>query len=161
MDGIIIEAGNVFPPPCLSWWQVWLGLEEFKAFVVSDHCKLSTQKFILPFHESFQDCKCLVFMCTVNFFDRNPAGRHVSQFAPCPYIALISIQVLSVMTHTGSFLLKSTGFNIGNCLAIALMLWKHLSSNGVHWKVWLFCANPDNRVVYAVMSGMYSTRVLY
>ena len=94
----------------------------------------------------------------MNFFDRNPAGRHVSQLAPCPYIAPIPIQELSVMTHTGSFLLKSTGFNIGDCIAIALMLWKHLSSNGVHWEVQLFCADPDNRVVYAVMSGMYSAR---
>ena len=94
----------------------------------------------------------------VNFFDRNPAGRHVSQLAPCPYIAPIPIQELSVMTHTGSFLLKSTGFNIGDRIAIALMLWKHLSSNGVHWEVQLFRADPDNRVVYAVMSGMYSAR---
>ena len=94
----------------------------------------------------------------VNFFDRNPAGRHVSQLAPCPYIALIPVREPSVMTHTGSFLLKSTGFNIGDRIAIALMLWKHLSSNSVHWKVQLFCANPDNRVVYAVMSGMYNAR---
>ena len=27
------------------------------------------------------------------------------------------------MTHTGSFLLKSTSFNIGDRIAIALMLW--------------------------------------
>ena len=79
----------------------------------------------------------------MNFFDRNPAGWHVSQLAPCPYIAPIPIQELSVMTHTGSFLLKSTGFNIGDHIAIALMLWKHLSSSGVHWKVQLFCADPD------------------
>ena len=92
----------------------------------------------------------------MNFFDRNPAGQHVSQFVPCPYIALIPIQEPSVMTHTGSFLLKSTGFNIGDHIAIALMLWKHLSSNDVHWKVLLFCANPDNGVVYAVISGMYN-----
>ena len=62
------------------------------------------------------------------------------------------------MTHTGSFLLKSTGFNIGDHIAIALILSKHLSSNGVHRKVQLFCANPDNGVVYAVISGMYSAR---
>ena len=62
------------------------------------------------------------------------------------------------MTHTGSFLLKSTGFNIGYRIAIALMLWKHLSSSGVHWKVWLFCTDPDNGVVYAIISGMYSAR---
>ena len=98
----------------------------------------------------------------MNFFDRNPAGQHVSQFAPCPYTAPIPIREPSVMTHTGSFLLKSTGCNIGDCIAIALMLWKHLSSNGVHWKVQSFCANPDNGVVYAVMSGMYSAgQVLY
>ena len=84
----------------------------------------------------------------MNFFDINPAGRHVSQFAPCPYIAPIPVQELSVVTHTGSFLLKSIGFNIGDCIAITLMLWKHLSSNGVHWRVRLFCANPDNGVVY-------------
>ena len=94
----------------------------------------------------------------MNFFDRNPAGQHVSQFAPCPDIALIPIWEPSVMTHTGSFLLKSTGFNIGDRIAIALMLWKHLSSNSVHWKVQLFCADPDNNVVYAVMSGMYNAR---
>ena len=94
----------------------------------------------------------------MNLFDRNPAGRHVSQLAPCPYIALIPIQEPSVMTHTGSFLLKSTGFNIGDRIAIALMLWKHLSSNGVHWMVRLSCADPDNGVVYAIMSGMYSAR---
>ena len=94
----------------------------------------------------------------MNFFDRNPAGRHVSQFMPSPYIAPIPIQELSVMTHTGSFLLKSTGFNIGDHIAIALMFWKHLSSNGVHRKVQLFCANPDNSVVYAIISGMYSAR---
>ena len=58
----------------------------------------------------------------MNFFDRNPAGQHVSQFVPCPYIAPIPIQEPSVMTHTGSFLLKSTGFNIGDHVAIALML---------------------------------------
>ena len=63
------------------------------------------------------------------------------------------------MTHTGSFLLKSTGFNIGNCIAITLMLWNHLSSSGVHWKVWLFCADPDNGVVYAIISGMYSAGI--
>ena len=62
------------------------------------------------------------------------------------------------MTHTGSFLLKSTGFNIGDRIAITFMLWKHLSSNGVHWQVQLFCANPDNGVVYAIMSGMYNAR---
>ena len=71
----------------------------------------------------------------MNFFDRNPTGQHVSQFVPCPYITPIPIQYLSVMTHTGSFLLKSTGFNIGDCIAITLMLWKHVSSNSVHWKV--------------------------
>ena len=54
---------------------------------------------------------------------------------PCPYMTLIPVQEPSVMTHTGSFLLKSTGFNIGDRLAIALMLWKHLFSSGVHWKV--------------------------
>ena len=54
------------------------------------------------------------------------------------------------MTHTGSFLLKSTGFDIGDHIAIALMLWKHLYSSGVHWKVQLFCANPDYSAVYAV-----------
>ena len=54
----------------------------------------------------------------VNFFDRYPAGQHLSQFAPYPYIAPISIRELSVMTHTGSFLLKSTGFNIGDHIAI-------------------------------------------
>ena len=90
----------------------------------------------------------------MNFFDRNAAGRHVSQFAPCSYIALIPVREPSVMTYTGSFLLKSTGFNIGNHIAIALMLWKHLSSSSVHWKVQLFCANPDNSVVYAIISGM-------
>ena len=58
----------------------------------------------------------------MNFFDRNPAGQHVSQFAPCPYIALIPIWEPSVMTYTGAFLLKSTGFNIANHIAIALML---------------------------------------
>ena len=58
----------------------------------------------------------------MNFFDRNPAGWHMSQFAPCPYIALIPIWESTVMTHTGSFLLKSTGFNIGDHIAIALML---------------------------------------
>ena len=89
----------------------------------------------------------------MNFFDRNPAGQHVSQFAPCLYIALIPIQEPSVMTHTGSFLLTSTSFNIGDRTAITLMHWKHLSSNGVHWKVQLFCADPDNRVVYTIMSG--------
>ena len=94
----------------------------------------------------------------MNFFDRNPAGQHVSQFAPCPYIAPIPIQEPSVITHTGSLLLKSTGFNIGDRIAIALMLWKDLSRYGVHWKVWLFCAEPDNSVVYAVISGMYSVR---
>ena len=62
------------------------------------------------------------------------------------------------MTHTGSFLLKSTGFNIGDHVAITLMLWKHLSSRGVHWKVWLFCADPDNSVIYTIMSGMYSAK---
>ena len=30
--------------------------------------------------------------------------------------------------HTGSFFLKSTGFDIGDHVAIALMPWKHLSS---------------------------------
>ena len=65
MDGIVIEAGKIFLPPCLPQRQVWLGLEVFKTFVVSDHHKLSTQKFILPFHERFQDDKCLVFMCMV------------------------------------------------------------------------------------------------
>ena len=90
----------------------------------------------------------------MNFFDRNPTGQHVSQFVPCPYITPIPIQYLSVMTHTGSFLLKSTGFNIGDHIAIALMLWKHLSSNSVHWKVQLFCADLDNGVVYAIISGM-------
>ena len=69
-----------------------------------------------------------------------------------------AIQELSVMTRTGSFLLKSTGFNIGDCIAITLMLWKHLSSRGVHWKVQLFCADPDNGVVYTVIYGMYSAR---
>ena len=54
------------------------------------------------------------------------------------------------MTHTGSFLLKSTGFNIGNDIAIP--------SSGVHWKVRLFCADPDSGVVYAVISGIYSAR---
>ena len=58
----------------------------------------------------------------MNFFDRNPAGQHVSQFAPCLYIAPIPVRELSVMTHTGSFLLKSTGFHIGDRVAIALML---------------------------------------
>ena len=77
---------------------------------------------------------------------------------PWPYMALIPIWELSVMTHTGSFLLKSTGFNIGNHIAITLMLWKHLSSSSVHWKVWLFCTDPDYGVVYAVISGMYSAR---
>ena len=86
----------------------------------------------------------------MNFFDRNPAGEHVSQFVLCPYIAPIPIQEPSVMTHTGSFL-KSTGFNIGDRIAIALMLWKHLSSNSVHWKVQLFCADPDNGVVVKVI----------
>ena len=50
------------------------------------------------------------------------AGQHVSQFLPWPYMAPIPIQEPSVMTHTGSFLLKSTGFNIGDCIAITLML---------------------------------------
>ena len=58
----------------------------------------------------------------MNFFDRNPAGQHVSQFAPCLYIALIPVQEPSIMTYTGSFLSKSTGFNIGDRVAIALML---------------------------------------
>ena len=62
MDGIVIEVGKVFPPSCLPQQQVRLGLEVFKAFVVGDHHKLSTQKFVLPFHESFQDCKGLMFM---------------------------------------------------------------------------------------------------
>ena len=65
----------------------------------------------------------------MNFFDRNPAGQHVSQLSPCPYIMPIPIWELSVMTHTGSFLLKSTGFNIGDRIAIVLMVWKHLSSS--------------------------------
>ena len=94
----------------------------------------------------------------MNFFDRNPAGQHVSQLVPCPYIASIPIQEPSVMTHIGSFLLKSTGFNIGDRIAIALMLWKYLSNSGVHWKVWLFWADPDNGVVYTIMSGMYNAR---
>ena len=64
------------------------------------------------------------------------------------------------MTHTGSFLLKSTSFNIGDRIDIALMLWKHLSSSGVHWKVRLFCADPDNGVVYAIMSGMYNASIV-
>ena len=65
MDGIVIEVGKIFPPPCLPRQQVQLGLEVFKTFVVGDHCKLSAQKFILPFHESFQDRKCLMFVHTV------------------------------------------------------------------------------------------------
>ena len=44
---------------------------------------------------------------------------------------------LSVMTETGSFLLKSTGFSIGDLVANALRLSKHLSSSGVHWKALL------------------------
>ena len=95
----------------------------------------------------------------MNFFDRNPAGQHVSQFAPCLYIAPIPIQEPSVMTHTGSFLLKSTSFNIGDHVAITLMLLKHLSSNSVHWKVQLFCANPDNGVVYAIVVNDMSQTV--
>ena len=97
----------------------------------------------------------------MNFFDRTPAGQHVSQLLPCLYIAPIPIQEPSVMTHTGSFLLKSTGFNIGDHIAITLMLWKHLSTCGVHWKVRLFCGNPDNSVVYAIMSGMYCRVYIY
>ena len=62
------------------------------------------------------------------------------------------------MTYTGSFLLKFTGFNIGDHIVIALMLWKHLSSSGVHWKVQLFCTDPDNGVVYTIISGIYSAR---
>ena len=100
----------------------------------------------------------IVVHALVNFLDRNPAGRHVSQLVPCLYIAPIPVREPSVMTHTGSFLLKSTGFNIDDHIAIALMLWKHLSSSGVHWKVQLFCADPDNGVVYAIMSGMYNAR---
>ena len=84
--------------------------------------------------------------------------HNMSQLAPCPYIAPIPVQEPSVMTHTGTFLLKSTGFNIGDCIAITLVLWKHLSSSGVHWKVWLFCADPAYGVVYAIMSGMYNAR---
>ena len=94
----------------------------------------------------------------MNFFERNPAGQNFSHSLPCPYMAPIPIQEQSVMTHTSSFLLKFTNFNRGDCIAIALMLWKHLSSRGVHWKVWLFCADPDNGVVYTTISGMYSTR---
>ena len=95
----------------------------------------------------------------MNFFDRKPAGWHVSQLLPWPYMAPIPIQKPSVMTHTGSFLLKSTGFDIGDHIAITLMPWKHLSSRGVHWNVWLFCADPDNSVVYAIISGMYSAGI--
>ena len=58
----------------------------------------------------------------MTFFDRNPAGQHVSQLLACPYITPIPIWEPSVMTHTGSFLLKSTGFNIGDHIAIPLML---------------------------------------
>ena len=92
----------------------------------------------------------------MNSLDRNPAGWHVSQLFPWSYMALIPVWELSVMTHTGSFLLKSTGFNIGNRIAIALMLWKYLSSSGVHWKVWLFCTDPDNGVVYAIIVEAYA-----
>ena len=56
MYGIIIKVGKVFPPPCLPWWQVQLCLEVLKTLVVSNHSKISSQKCILPFHESFQDC---------------------------------------------------------------------------------------------------------
>ena len=62
------------------------------------------------------------------------------------------------MTQTGSLLLKSTGFRIGILETIALMLSKHLSNSGVHWKSHLLCAKPDNGVVYAVMSGMTCAR---
>ena len=64
------------------------------------------------------------------------------------------------MTHTGSILLKSTGFNIGDRIAIALMLWKHLSSNGIHRKIQLFCADPDNGVVYAFKSFLLGSQDL-
>ena len=64
------------------------------------------------------------------------------------------------MTHTGSILLKSTGFNIGDRIAIALMLWKHLSSNGIHWKIQLFCADPDNGVVYTFKSFLLGSQDL-
>ena len=36
MDGIVIEVGKIFPPPCLPQQKVQLGLEVFKTFVVSD-----------------------------------------------------------------------------------------------------------------------------
>ena len=57
-----VEMGEVFPPSCLSWRLYGLSLEVFKTFVVSDQSKLPSEKFILPFHESFQDCNGLVFM---------------------------------------------------------------------------------------------------
>ena len=55
----------------------------------------------------------------MNFFDRNPAGQHLSQSLPCLYMVPIPIQEPCVMTHTSSFLLKSIGFNIGDHVAIA------------------------------------------
>ena len=62
------------------------------------------------------------------------------------------------MTQTGSLLLKSTGFSIGALVANALILSKHLSSSGVHWKALLLGAAPDNGVVYAVLSGINCAR---
>ena len=62
------------------------------------------------------------------------------------------------MTQTSSLVLKSTGFRIGVLEANVLMLSKHLSSTGVYWNAQLLCAEPDNGVVYAVISGMNCAR---
>ena len=62
------------------------------------------------------------------------------------------------MAQMGSFLLKSTGFSIGALDTSVLMLSKHLSNSRVHWKARLLCAEPDNGVVYAVMSCMNCAR---
>ena len=100
----------------------------------------------------------------MNFFDRKPAGWHVSQLLPWPYMALIPIWEPSVMTHTGSFLLKSTGFNIGDriypvevstgrfgCFVLTLTMVQYMP-------LYLACIVPDIALVQETFGLCYNFR---
>ena len=65
MYGIVVEVGKLFPPLSLSMRQDQLCLEVLKTFMICDQSELLSYKFILPFHESFQDHYGLMFMCAI------------------------------------------------------------------------------------------------
>ena len=127
---------------------------------VNFHPRSLSSHFMRASKTMMVSCSCIQQLCCTfeNFLDRNLAGQHCSQLLPWSYTMPTPVLEPSVMTQTGSSLLKSTGFSIGALAASALILSKHLSSRGVYWKALLLWAAPDNGVVYAVMSGINCAR---